>query len=67
MNPEQVIEMAQYIDTRKGASPAEGLTAESEKLLDSEAREEALKKIVDASAVLSGSPERGLSPSQAIY
>ncbi|KAI5780521.1 hypothetical protein EDC01DRAFT_276897 [Geopyxis carbonaria] len=59
---DQIIEMAQYIDTRKGTSPNEGLALEVEKLVEEEKREEALEKIVAVSGVLSSSPEREFIP-----
>lgn len=53
---DQILEMAQYIDARKGAQV---LVAELEVLLEKGEKEEALKKIVDASGSLSTSPEKG--------
>lgn len=53
---DQILEMAQYIDVRKGAQV---LVSELEGLLEKGEKEEALKKIVDASASLSTSPEKG--------
>lgn len=53
---DQILEMAQYIDARKGAQV---LVSELEILLEKGEKEEALKKIVDASGSLSTSPEKG--------
>lgn len=53
---DQILEMAQYIEGRKGA---QGLVAELEGLLEKGEKEEALKKIVDVSGSLSTSPEKG--------
>lgn len=68
-NTDQILEMAQYLDSAKKANPSQGLTAEIEKLVEQEAREEALQKIVSVSNVLSSAPERGTialaSPSEA--
>lgn len=48
--------MAQYIDARRGTAE---LVSELEALLEKEEKEEALKKIVDASGSLSSAPEKG--------
>lgn len=53
---DQILEMAQYIDARKGGQV---LVSELEVLLEKGEKEEALKKIVDASVSLSTSPEKG--------
>lgn len=53
---DQILEMAQYIDARKGTQV---LVSELEVLLEKGEKEEALKKIVDASGSLSTSPEKG--------
>lgn len=60
---DQIVELAQYFDTRKGVNPAQGLTLEIEKLVEGEKKEDALKRIVESSAVLSTCPEREFIPS----
>ncbi|KAH8148654.1 uncharacterized protein LAJ45_07365 [Morchella importuna] len=56
---DQILEMAQYIDTRKGS---QALAPELEALIEAGDKETALKKIVDASSVLSSAPEKEYIP-----
>lgn len=61
---DQILEMAQYIDTRKGSQT---LAPELEALIEAGGKETALKKIVDASSVLSSAPEKGRLTSTHTY
>lgn len=60
---DQIVELAQYFDTRKGVNPTQGLTLEIEKFIENEKKEDALKRIVETSAVLLTCPEREFIPS----
>jgi hypothetical protein len=50
--------MALYIDGRRAT---QGLSADVIKLVEADQKEEALKKIVDGSSVLSAAPEKGFA------
>jgi translation initiation factor 3 subunit M len=56
---DQVLEMAQYIDARRGSTEFAG---EIEGLLEKGDKEDILKKIVDASSVISSAPEKEYIP-----
>jgi translation initiation factor 3 subunit M len=56
---EQILDLAQYLDTINKTNPAQGLSLEIENLVENEQKEDALKKVVEASSALSSAPERG--------
>ena len=57
---DQIVELAQYIDTLNKTNPAAGLAVAVKALIDAEQEEEALLKTISASSALSVAPERGL-------
>ncbi|KAI5820651.1 hypothetical protein BZA77DRAFT_384362 [Pyronema omphalodes] len=59
---DQIVEMAQYIDTLNKTNPETGLCAEVENLVGNEQNEEALQKTVAASSALSAAAEREFIP-----
>lgn len=59
---DQIIELAQYIDTISKTNPSQGLSLDIENFVENDQKEEALKKTVAASAALSSAPEREFIP-----
>lgn len=57
---DQIVELAQYIDTISKTNPSQGLSLDIENLVENDQKEEALQKTVAASAALSSAPERGM-------
>ncbi|KAL7273003.1 hypothetical protein RUND412_004168 [Rhizina undulata] len=59
---DQVIELAQYLDQRKGVQFSEGFTAHVEAQLEKGDREELLKGLVEHSYILASTPEKEFIP-----
>ncbi|KAA8909171.1 hypothetical protein FN846DRAFT_943113 [Sphaerosporella brunnea] len=59
---DQIVELAHYIDTINKTNPSQGLSLDIENLVENEQKDEALKKVVDASSALSSAAEREFIP-----
>ncbi|KAI5855743.1 hypothetical protein BZA05DRAFT_349137 [Tricharina praecox] len=59
---DQIVELAQYIDTISKTNPSKGLSLDIENFVENDQKEEALKRTVAASAALSSAPEREFIP-----